>query len=96
MEQCKQSCKRVWRLWAARASWKHGSSSAFYQSLEVMTYQATRAVRPSKQQLLLAGHLVCYKAIQLWLALSNKKFYACMDLWKTGATLPLHCNRGLV
>ncbi|KAL6080427.1 hypothetical protein QOT17_000076 [Balamuthia mandrillaris] len=25
MEQCKQSCKRVWRLWAARASWKHGS-----------------------------------------------------------------------
>ncbi|KAL6052603.1 RNase H type-1 domain-containing protein [Balamuthia mandrillaris] len=36
MEQCKQSCKRVWRLWAARASWKHGSSSAFYQSLEVM------------------------------------------------------------
>ncbi|KAL6064113.1 hypothetical protein QOT17_011178 [Balamuthia mandrillaris] len=36
MEQCKQSCKRVWRLWAARASWKHGSSSALYQSLEVM------------------------------------------------------------
>ncbi|KAL6043189.1 hypothetical protein QOT17_024039 [Balamuthia mandrillaris] len=36
MEHCKQSCKRVWRLWAARASWKHGSSSAFYQSLEVM------------------------------------------------------------
>ncbi|KAL6057336.1 hypothetical protein QOT17_008179 [Balamuthia mandrillaris] len=51
---------------------------------------------PSKQRLLLAGHLVCYKAIQLWLALSNKKFYACMDLWKTGATLPLHCNCGLV
>ncbi|KAL6040634.1 NMDA receptor-regulated protein 2 [Balamuthia mandrillaris] len=59
-------------------------------------YQETRAVRPSKQRLLLAGHLVCYKAIQLWLALSNKKFYACMDLWKTGATLPLHRNRGLV
>ncbi|KAL6066197.1 hypothetical protein QOT17_009788 [Balamuthia mandrillaris] len=36
MEQCKQSCKRVWRLWAARASWKYGSSSAFYQSLEVL------------------------------------------------------------
>ncbi|KAL6042765.1 hypothetical protein QOT17_024256 [Balamuthia mandrillaris] len=34
MEHCKQSCKRVWRLWAARASWKYGSSSAFYQSLE--------------------------------------------------------------
>ncbi|KAL6068537.1 ATP binding [Balamuthia mandrillaris] len=59
-------------------------------------YQETRAVRPPKQRLLLAGHLVCYKAIQLWLALSNKKFYACMDLWKTGATLPLHHNRGLV
>ncbi|KAL6063526.1 RNase H type-1 domain-containing protein [Balamuthia mandrillaris] len=25
MEHCKQSCKRVWRLWAARASWKYGS-----------------------------------------------------------------------
>ncbi|KAL6041871.1 hypothetical protein QOT17_024737 [Balamuthia mandrillaris] len=58
--------------------------------------QETRAVRPSKQQLLLAGHLVCYKAIQLWLALSNKKFYTCMDLWKMGATLPLHHNHGLV